>query len=181
MKEQDYVTKKLHPVEFIDWKGNPKVIKSGELKKFVFSHGYEAGVVLENDLIPYPIQSDPTKYQRDECAKITDESVQKFTDKIIDLAISREPAMAKMEVLMPYYQRQTPTVHLNLVRGECPFFHLEVKYWTLGIFNSPGFKSEFLFQDISLSLFYIKSSWSDRVIKLDQTKKILFLFLNELK
>lgn len=55
--ENDQTTKPISPVAFTDWEGETKVTKSKELKKTLYAHGYEMGVVSSEDIILYPVQS----------------------------------------------------------------------------------------------------------------------------
>ena len=130
--ENDQTTNPVSPVAFTDWEGENKLIKSKELKKTLYAHGYEAGVVSSEDLIPCPIQDDPDKFQRTNCAKITDEGLDKWRDKIIDLATSTKPGMIKIElpIPMPYYDTEQAVGHLDMTTGDCVFFHQNGKYWS---------------------------------------------------
>jgi hypothetical protein len=101
LPENDQTTKPISPVAFTDWEGENKIIKSKELKKTLYAHGYKAGVVSSEDLRPCPIQYDPDKFQRTNCAPITYEGLDKLRDKIIDLATSTKPGMIKIELPMP--------------------------------------------------------------------------------
>ena len=130
IQKNDQSTKQIDPIKFVDWEGDDRVLRSQELKKSVYSHGYEAGVVSPEDLVPCPVQPDPTKYQREDCARITDKGIKKFAAKIIGLATSRKPGMVKFEIPMPYFDTQSAIGHMNIVTGECAFFHQDGKYWT---------------------------------------------------
>lgn len=105
IKENNFLTKDIEPRTFLDWEGDSKVIKSRELKKSVFAHGYEAGVTGTEDLIEGsgPIQTDPKKHQRENCSKITDTGAKNFSDKIVDIAQSRKVGMVKFKMKMPYF------------------------------------------------------------------------------
>ena len=98
--------------------------------KSVYAHGYEAGVVFPEDLIPCSIQDDPNKFQRSNCARVTDQGIDKFRDKIIDLATSRKPGMGKFEAPMPYFESKQSIGHINIRTGECVFFDKNGKYWS---------------------------------------------------
>ena len=123
-------TRPISPRAFTDWEGENKVIKSKELTKSVYAHGYEAGVVSPEDLIPCPIQDDPNKFQRNNCARVTDQGIDKLRDKIIDLAISRKPGMAKFEAPMPYSQSEQAVGYLDMTTEDCVFFHKDGRYWS---------------------------------------------------
>ena len=47
---------------FKDWEGEDRIIKSRQLKKSVFSHGFEFGTSEISDLVECPVQPDPTKH-----------------------------------------------------------------------------------------------------------------------
>jgi hypothetical protein len=113
-----------------DWEGQTKVIKAKELKKSVFSSGIEAGTSTLEDLVECPVQPDPTKYQRKNCSRITDKNAKNFSNKIVDISTSRKPGMVKFKTKMPYYDSEIATGHMNLITGECVFFHENGKYWT---------------------------------------------------
>lgn len=130
IKENDFFTKQLEPRKFTDWEGEKKVIKSKELKKTVFSHGWEAGISGPEDLVECPSQTDTMKHQRQDCIKITDKNTQKLSDKIVDLATSKKVGMVKFKIRMPYFDSEMAVGHMNLVTGECVFFHENGKYWT---------------------------------------------------
>jgi len=87
-------------VTFTDWEGENKLLKSKELKKTLYAHEYETGVVSSEDLIPCPIQNDPDKFQRKNCARITDEGLDKLRAKILGLATSTKAGMIKIELPM---------------------------------------------------------------------------------
>ena len=127
--DYDYTTNPISPFPFRDWEGENKLIKSKELKKTLYAHGYEAGVVSSEDLVPCPIQDDPDKFQRINCAKITDEGLDKLRDKIINIARSTKPGMIKIELPMPYYDTEKAVGHLDMTTGDCVFFHQNGKYW----------------------------------------------------
>jgi len=130
-KKNNALTKIIHPTAFTDWEGENKVIKSKEIKKTVYAHGYEAGVVPAEDLIPCPVQEDKFKFQRENCALITDESVDRMTNKIIDLATSTKPNRVKIELpTMPYDDREKAIGYMDTKTGDCAFFHEDGKYWT---------------------------------------------------
>ena len=80
----------ISPIEFNDWEGKSRVIKSKEIKKTVFAKGYDAGVVPAENLVTCPVQDDLAKFQRERCGLITDQSVDKMRDKIIELTTSRK-------------------------------------------------------------------------------------------
>ena len=48
-------TKMISSIEFNDWEGESRVIKSKELKKTVFAKGYDAGVIPAENLVPCPV------------------------------------------------------------------------------------------------------------------------------
>jgi len=129
--ENDATTKTIHPTKLTDWEGEDKRVKSREVKKTVFAHGYEAGIVPAEQLVPCPVQEDPNKFSRKNCALITDESVDRMTDLIIDLATSTKPNRVKMELpRMPYYKREAAIGYMDIETGECVFFHKNGDYWS---------------------------------------------------
>jgi len=130
IKENDFLTKNLEPREFTDWEGDKKIIKSKELKKSVFSHRQEAGTSGPQDSVECPIQQDRLKHQRKDCSQITDKNAQEFSNKIVDLATSKKVGMVKFKTKMPYFDSEMAVGHLNLLTGECAFFHENGKYWT---------------------------------------------------
>jgi hypothetical protein len=89
LKENTFLEEQRQPFVFKDWEGDTKTIKGKELKKSVFSHGIQAGIKLPEDLVEYPTQLDPTKYQRKDCSRITDKNAGKFSNKIVDITTSR--------------------------------------------------------------------------------------------
>lgn len=48
-------------------------------------------------------------------------------DKIIDLATSTKPGMIKP---MPYYDTEQAVGYLDMIPGDCFFFHKNGKYWS---------------------------------------------------
>jgi len=38
--------------------------------------------------------------------------------------------MVKFKTKMPYYDSEIATGHMNVITGECVFFHEDGKYWT---------------------------------------------------
>lgn len=112
------------------------MIKSKELKKSVFGHGGEVKVASSQDQVECPIQEDPTKFQRKNCYRVTDQNLAKFRNKIVNLATSTEPSMVKIEVPMPYYETKKAIGYLDMVSGDCVFFHENGKYWGYKIYNS---------------------------------------------
>lgn len=130
IKDADFLETQLQPFLFQDWEGETKIIKAKELKKSVFSHGIEAETSTLEDFIECPVQTDTTKYQRNDCSRITDKTVKNFSNKIVDITTSRKPGMIKFKTKMPYYDLEIATGHMNLITGECVFFHENGKYWT---------------------------------------------------
>lgn len=130
IKENDFLETQLQPLLFKDWEGETKVIKSKELKKSVFSHGIEAETSTLEDLVECPVQTDTIKYQRKDCSRITAKTAKNFSNKIVDITTSRKPGMVKFKTKMPYYDSEIATGHMNLITGECGFFHENGKYWT---------------------------------------------------
>jgi len=130
IKNNDYSTRQIDPITFSDWEGDNRFMKSRELKKTVCAHGVEAGVVSPEDMIPCSVQSDPTKYKRKECARITDEGIEKLIDKILYLGTSTKPGMGKFEIPMPYYDSEMAIGYLDVTTVDCAFFHKDVKYWS---------------------------------------------------
>lgn len=127
--ENNQTTKPISPVAaFTDWEGETKLTKSKELKKTLYAHGYKMGVVSSEDIIPCPIQDDPDNFQRINCAKITDEGIDKLRNKIIDLATSTKKGMLNIELPMPYYDTEQAVGHLDMNTGDCVFFHQNEKF-----------------------------------------------------
>ena len=87
------------------------------------------------DLVPCPTQPDKSKYQREECAKITDESAQTYTNEIIKHTNAKYQGMVKLYMnKMPYYDRQPAIGYLDMNTGKCVIFHTlnsnnELKFW----------------------------------------------------
>ena len=130
IRDYDYTTNPISPFQFRDWEGENKVIKSKELKKTLYAHGYQAGVVSSDDLVPCPIQEDPALFQRVNCVKIIDEGLNRLRNKIINLATSTKSGMVKIELPMPYYDTELAVGHLDMTTGDCAFFHQDGKYWS---------------------------------------------------
>lgn len=83
------------------------------------------------NLVPCPIQPDPTKYQREKCGLITDQSVDDMRDLLIDLTTSRKAGRVKLELDMPFYQSQKATAYLDMNTGDCAYYHQDSgNYWT---------------------------------------------------
>ena len=112
-----------------DWEGEIKKLHSKEMKKSIFSHGFEAGISTESDLVLCPLQTDPTKYQPTDCNKITKKNMKNLRNKIVDFTTSTGPGKAKLKMKMPYYYPELATAHLDIYTGECFFFHENGKYW----------------------------------------------------
>ena len=55
IQNNDATPKMILPIEFNDWEGESRVIKSKDLKKTVFAKGYNAGVVPGENLVPCPV------------------------------------------------------------------------------------------------------------------------------
>ena len=122
MPQYDSTTKPISPFTFRDWEGENKVIKSKELKKTLYAYGYETGVASSEDLVPCPIQENPDLFQRENCAKITSEGLEKMRNKIINLATSTNSGMVKIELPMPYFDTELAVGYLNMITGDCFFF-----------------------------------------------------------
>ena len=123
IKDNDFLETQLQPFVFKDWEGETKVIKSKELKKSVFSHGIEAQTSTPKDLVECPVQTYTSKYQRKDCSRITDKTAKNFSNKIVDLTTSKQPGMVKFKTKMPYYDSEIATGHMNLITGDCAFYH----------------------------------------------------------
>ena len=87
------------------------------------------------DLVPCPTQPDKSKSQREECAKITDQSAQKYTNEIMNHTKAKYQGMVKLYMnKMPYYDRQPAIGYLDMNTGKCVIFHTlnsnkELKFW----------------------------------------------------
>ena len=132
----------ISPIEFNDWEGKSRVIKSKEIKKTVFAKGYDAGVVPAENLVTCPVQDDLAKFQRERCGLITDQSVEKMRDKLIDLTTSRKDGRVKLQLDMPFYDTEKATAYMDINTGDCPFYHEDggkylsyVKYDKNGVLN----------------------------------------------
>lgn len=111
-------------MSFQDWESDKKIIKGRELKKSVFSHGIEAGTSTPADLVECPIKTDPTN------ERIVDKTAENFSNKIVDFTTSRKIRMVKFKTKMPYYNLEIATGHMNVITGECAYYHENRKYWT---------------------------------------------------
>jgi hypothetical protein len=103
------------------------------------------GVVSSEDLLACPIQDDPDKFQRNHCARITDEGLDKLRAKIIDLATSTKAGMIKIELPMPYYDTEQVVGYLDMTPGDCFFFHQNGKFWSYQKYTKA--RREFLIQN----------------------------------
>ena len=131
IQDNDATTKMISPTEFNDWEGESRTIKSKELKKTVFAKGYDAGVVPVENLVTCPVQDDPTKFKRKNCGLITDQSVEKMRDKLIDLTTSRKADRVKLKLDMPFYDTEKATAYMDIKTGDCAFYHEDNgKYWS---------------------------------------------------
>ena len=131
IQNNDATTKMISPIEFNDWEGESRAIKSKELKKTVFAKGYDAGVVPDENLVPCPVQDDSAKFQRERCGLITDQSVEEMRDKLIDLTTSRKDGRVKLQLDMPFYDTEKATAYMDINTGDCAFYHEDSgKYWS---------------------------------------------------
>ena len=126
----------ISPIEFNDWEGESRTIKSKELKKTVFAKGYDASVVPAENLVLCPEQDDLAKFQRKNCGLITDQSVEEMRDKLIDLTTSRKDGRVKLQLDMPFYDTEKATAYMNINTGDCAFYHEDSgKYWSYVKYN----------------------------------------------
>jgi hypothetical protein len=133
IQNNDATTKMISPIEFNDWEGESRTIKSKELKKTVFAKGYDAGVVPAENLVPCPVQDDSAKFQRKNCGLITDQSVEEMRYKLIDLTTSRKDGL---QLDMPFYDTEKATAYMNINTGDCAFYHEDSgKYWSYVKYN----------------------------------------------
>jgi hypothetical protein len=131
IQNNDATTKMISPIEFNDWEGESRAIKSKELRKTVFAKGYDAGVVPAENLVPCPVQYDSAKFQRERCGLITDQSVEEMRDKLIDLTTSRKDGRVKLQLDMPFYDTEKATAYMDINTGDCAFYHEDSgKYWS---------------------------------------------------
>ncbi len=136
IQNNDSTTQMISPIEFNDWEGESRTIKSKELKKTVFAKGYDAGVVPAEDLVPCPVQDDLAKFQRKNCGLITDQSVEEMRDKLIDLTTSRKDGRVKLQLNMPFYDTEKATAYMNINTGDCAFYHEgSGKFWSYVKYN----------------------------------------------
>ena len=139
IQNNDATTKMISPIEFNDWEGESRTIKSKELKKTVFTKGYDAGVVPAENLVPCPVQDDSAKFQRERCGLITDQSVEEMRDKLIDLTTSRKDGRIKLQLDMPFYDTEKATAYMDINTGDCAFYHEDSgKYWSYVKYNEDG-------------------------------------------
>ena len=136
IQNNDATTKMISPIEFNDWEGESRAIKSKELKKTVFAKGYDAGVVPAENLVPCPVQNDSAKFQRERCGLITDQSVEEMRNKLIDLTTSRKDGRVKLQLDMPFYDTEKATAYMDINTGDCAFYHEDSgKYWSYVKYN----------------------------------------------
>ena len=139
IQNNDATTKMISPIEFNDWEGESRAIKSKELKKTVFAKGYDAGVVPAENLVPCPVQDDSAKFQRERCGLITDQSVEEMRDKLIDLTTSRKDGRVKLQLDMPFYDTEKATAYMDINTGDCAFYHEDSgKYWSYVKYDKDG-------------------------------------------
>jgi hypothetical protein len=162
LKKNDSVTENIQPYEFYDWEGKKRVIKSKELKNAAFSHGLEAGTSGPKDLVECPIQPDPNKFQRENCSKVTDETVQNLSDKIVDVTTAKSTKIGrvKFETKMPYFDSQTAIGHMDIITGDCFFYHKNGKFWTYKKYSKKEIPD--LLMDVQSSLKWASDSSSPK-------------------
>jgi hypothetical protein len=123
------------PVRDTDWEGQKVVLNRDEVGKANFGHP-DFIETPDDALVPCVIQPDPTKYQRDRCSIVTDQSESLYQAAILKHIKSRDQGMVKVYMKnMPYYQGQPAIGYLNINTGECVIFHTlnsknELKYWS---------------------------------------------------
>lgn len=136
MKESDFTSKQFDPVTYKDWEGESLVLKSFEVRKAVFTNGKRLGITSSEDAVSCPTQEDPTKYQRQECSRITDQAVLDFQRKIIEKSTSTKPGMVKFEAPMPSYDTELAIGYLDMTTGDCFLFHKSNrKFWSYRNYN----------------------------------------------
>ena len=79
----------------MDWEGEKRVGKSKELKNATVSDGFEAKPSGPEDLVESPIQPDRKKFQRENCSRVTDETLQNLSDKIFDIPTAESHRLDK--------------------------------------------------------------------------------------
>lgn len=123
------------PVRDTDWEGQKVVLNRDEVGKANFGHPNFIETP-DDALVPCVIQPDPTKYQRDRCSIVTDQSESLYQAAILKHIKSRDQGMLKVYMKnMQYYQGQPAIGYLNIYTGECVIFHIlnsknELKYWS---------------------------------------------------
>jgi len=132
LKKNYFVTEIIQPREFYDWEGKKRIIKSKELKNAIFSHGFEAGTSGPGNLVDCPIQPDPNKFQRENCSEVTDKTAQNLSDKIVDITTAKSTKIGrvKFEKKMPYFDSEIAIAHMDIITGDCFFYHKNGKFWT---------------------------------------------------
>ena len=129
--EHNYLTKSPEPFRFDDWEGIERSIYGRELKKTVYHNGIEAGTSPLADRVDPPVQDDPTKYQRVDCSKITDQNIVPMREKIVSLTTSKNNNMIKYEAVHPYYDVEVAVTYLDVTTGEAVFYHKKNgKFWS---------------------------------------------------
>lgn len=131
MAEHDYtIGQNSPPIVYKDWQNFQLRLPFSKLKKCVFGHGWEIGTSSDSDLVDCPLQLDPSKYQRENCSKITAENVKKLGDKIQNVTTSTDKKMAKIKMAMPYFDSQKTIGYLDTEKGDCFFFHENGEFWS---------------------------------------------------
>lgn len=162
LKENDSVTENIQPYEFSDWEGKKRVIKSKELKNATFSHGFEAGTSGPENLVECPIQPDPNKFQRENCSKVTNETVQNLSDKIVDVTTAKSTKIGrvKFKKKMPYFDSEIAIGHMDIITGDCFFYHENGKFWTYKKYSNREIPD--LLMDVRSSLKWASDSSSPK-------------------
>ena len=85
--------------------------------------------------IPCEVQPDPNKFQRQNCSKITDQTILDVTKRAIEHIQSKGSKMIKFQMPMVYQKGEAADYYLNVQTGDSYLFHLNGKFWTYHKFD----------------------------------------------
>jgi hypothetical protein len=135
IKNSNATTRTFHPRRFLDWEKQPRELKSKEINKGTYSHGFEARTSDVTDLVECPIQTDPEKYQRTICSLITDKTRDSFADRMQELSQSTSPNILKFRLPMAYWDKELADYYLDRSTGDAAMYHTTGKFWSFKRFD----------------------------------------------
>ena len=129
----------MKPIVFPSREGIELSMDHRSLRKVVYSHHLELGLSDLGNRVPCPIQSDPTKFQKQDCWATTDVNIREAIVKIFEFTTFNNPQILTLERFPRDCSTQLGTFFIDTNTGNVVYFRKggkqNGKLWSLDKFK----------------------------------------------